>query len=68
MERGECVSDATIIGIVDLLTEQAAINMCGDLYVFVRNVIPYSEEGDGSSLGRRVQEFNFIAQSALGQD
>lgn len=42
--------------------------MCGDLYVFVRDVIPYSEEVDGSSLGRRVQEFNFIAQSALGQD
>ena len=42
--------------------------MCGDLYVFVRDVIPYSKEGDGFSLGRRVQEFNFIAQSALGQD
>ena len=60
--------NAAVIGVVDFLTEQATVDMCGDLYVFVRDVISNREEGDGPSSGRRVQKFNFVAQAALGQD
>lgn len=59
---------AAVIGVVDFLTEQATVDMCGDLYVFVRDVISNREEGDGPSSGRCVQKFNFVAQTALGQD
>lgn len=61
-----CIERA-VIGVVDFLTEQATVDVCGDLYVFVRDVIS-NREGDGPSSGRRVQKFNFVAQTALGQD